>query len=79
MKIQQKEKKIQLVLQLSSVELLYLQRKKKGGGGKQNKTMYKNPKYHCAYFLQGQNSRQLRTEVDFVFSTRRHTHTSMVV
>lgn len=46
----------------SSLQLSFsTSKEKKRGGGEQNKTMYKNPKYHCAYFLQGQ---QLKTTLN---------------
>lgn len=71
-----RKKKFQLVLQLSSVELLYLQRKKKGGmGGNKTRLCTKTQNTTVPTSSRDKNSKQLRTEVDFVFSTRRHTHT----
>lgn len=72
MKIQQKEKKnFRLVLQLSSVELLYLQRKKKKQDYVQNAKNTSVPTSR-----RDQNSKQLRAEVAFIFSTRTHAYTA---
>lgn len=77
MKIQQKEKK-NFSWFYSSLQLSFStsKEKKKGGwGGNKTRLCTKTQNTTVPTSSRDKNSKQLRTEVDFVFSTRRHTHT----